>query len=407
MKMIQVSDKIWRIGINLDCVELFEGIWPVPYGVSVNSYLVKAEKTALIDLVIEDENAVHLYEEQLKLIGLSFEKIDYLILNHMEPDHTGYVAHLKKLNPNLTIICTQKAAALVAAFYKITDNIKIVKSGDSICLGECTLVFEETPNIHWPETMMTYCPEEKILFSCDAFGSFGAVAEDKMFDDQFNIEDIEFFYSECLRYYSNIVSSFSSFVLKGIEKLASLDVKIIAPSHGPIWRTHPEIIIKMYQEFASYLTEPATDHITVIWSSMYGNTAKMLEPVIKALEDKKAEYSIYKIPRDHASFVLADAWRSKGLIIGMPTYEYKMFPPMAHLLDIFDRSHVKNKKVFRFGSYGWSGGAQKQFDELTAKLNWDYLEPVEWQGAPNEEDYTKSYNQVCKLIDEISNLTKA
>ncbi len=405
MKITTMTDNIYRIGANLSTAELFEGIWPIPHGVSVNSYLIKDEKTALIDFVIDDDNSISEYESQLASIGVSFDTLDYVILNHMEPDHTGFLSELKARNPKAQIYCTQKAAALVTAFFKITEGITVVKEGDSLSLGSKTLTFFETPNIHWPETMMTYCNEDKILFSCDAFGSFGAVAEDKVFDDQMTFADMEFFKGECLRYYSNIVSSFSTFVLKGIEKLSALEIKTIAPSHGPIWRSHPEAIIKLYQEMASYLKNPATEHITVIWSSMYGNTAKMLEPVIKALEEKEASYSVYKIPRDHASFVLADAWKSRGLIIGMPTYEYKMFPPMAHILDIFDRSHVANKKVFRFGSFGWSGGAQKQFDELTAKLKWDYLEAVEWQGSPSEEDLTKGYEQTLALIDEIKNLT--
>lgn len=404
MKAAQISENVWRIGANLSSAELFEGIWPIPYGVSVNSYIVKGEKTALIDLVKDCDNAAGTYLEQLKEIGDGFDTIDYLILNHMEPDHTGYLAKVKEDNPDMKIYCTKKAAALVQAFYKITEDVIIVGSGDTLDLGGKTLVFEETPNIHWPETMMTYCPEDKILFSCDAFGSFGAVADDKVFDDQMNDEDMEFFRSESLRYYANIVSTFSGFVNKGIAKLSGLDIGCIAPSHGPVWRSNPEVIVKMYQEFASYLNGPAENHITIIWSSMYGNTASMLETVIQALEDKKVSYSIFKIPRDHVSFVLADVWKSRGLIIGMPTYEYKMFPPMAHAIDIFDRSHVKNKKVFRFGSYGWSGGAQKQFDEMTAKLKWDYLDPVEWQGAPEQEDKDKTYEQVCKLVEEISAL---
>lgn len=404
MKPAQISNKIWRIGANLSSAELFEGIWPIPHGVSVNSYIVKGEKTAMIDLVKDCDNAVGSFLDQMKETGDTFGTIDYLVINHMEPDHTGYLTKVKEENPNMKIYCTKKAAALVTAFYKITEDIVIVSSGDVLDLGGITLVFEETPNIHWPETMMTYCPEDKILFSCDAFGSFGKVDEDKVFDDQMTEADMAFFKEESLRYYSNIVSTFSNFVNKGIEKLSGLDIKIIAPAHGPVWRTHPETILKLYREYASYLEGPAEDHITVIWSSMYGNTASMLETVIQALEAKEANYSIFKIPRDETSFILADVWKSRGLIIGMPTYEYKMFPPMAHAIDIFDRSHVKNKKVFRFGSYGWSGGAQKQFDEMTAKLKWDYLKPVEWQGAPDQSDKDECYQQVVKLVEEIKAL---
>ncbi|MDD2297566.1 MAG: FprA family A-type flavoprotein, partial [Sphaerochaetaceae bacterium] len=174
MKPNMLASKVHRVYARIGDRDLFEGIWPIPHGVLLNSYVVQgSHSTALIDLVKDWEGAVDVIQGQLKSLNLSFEDIDYLVLNHMEPDHTGSLAELCKRNPKIKIICTKKAVPLVEAFYGVTEQVRAVVSGDSIDLGGKTLVFEETPNIHWPETMMTYLPEDKILFSCDGFGSFG------------------------------------------------------------------------------------------------------------------------------------------------------------------------------------------------------------------------------------------
>jgi len=244
--------------------------------------------------------------------------------------------------------------------------------------------------------MVTWEEESKILFSCDAFGSFGSVT-DHCFDDLLTPEEDAFFEKESLRYYANIVSTFSTFVKRAIDKLAGLEIRIVAPSHGVIWRKDPGRIIQRYQKYASYMDGPAEKEITLIWSSMYGNTEGLLDSVIRGVESEGVQLNIHRVPQEHASFVLASAWKSSGLIFGMPTYEYRMFPPMGYILDIFDRSHVNNKKVFRFGSYGWSGGAQKQFTDLTSNLKWDYLDPVEWQGAPGETEQKLAFERAAEL----------
>ena len=251
--------------------------------------------------------------------------------------------------------------------------------------------------------MMTYERHAGVLFSCDAFGSFGSV-RDAVFDDQLSNEEKGFFYDESLRYYANIVSTFSVFVERAIKKLSGLEINVVAPSHGIIFRKNPAEIIKRYQRFADYMNGPAEKEITVIWSSMYGNTEQLLEYVVKGIESKNVPITIHRVPQENASYVLASAWKSAGLVLGMPTYEYRMFPPMAHILDIFDRSHVMNKKVFRFGSFGWSGGAQKQLDELTKNLKWEFLNPVEFQGAPSEDDKKMAFQRGQELAEQVLKL---
>jgi len=322
----------------------------------------------------------------------------------MEPDHTGSLAALCKKNPRMKILCTKKAVPLVEAFYNISENVRAVGSGDSVDLGGKTLVFEETPNIHWPETMMTYIPEDKILFSCDAFGSFGQY--EHCFDDELTAEEWALLIPETERYYANIVSSFSQFVLRGIKKLEALDIAMVAPSHGIVWRKNPQQIIDLYKKLAEDMNGPAEDEVTFVWSSMYGNTAALVPLIKETLENEGLTVHVHEVPQEHVSFVLASAWRSSGLVIGMPTYEYKMFPPMYHVLDILERSHLNNRKVMRFGSFGWSGGAQKQFEPFVESLKWDCVGVIEYQGAPKESDQKQAIEVAKNLALSIKQWSK-
>lgn len=385
MEPNNIAPGIHRVFADIGDRDLFEGIWPLPHGVNINSYIVQGnDKLAFIDLVKDWEGALAKINDQLTSLGIKFSDVDYLILNHMEPDHTGSLAEMRKQNPRMEILCTKKAVPLVSSFYGVTDGVRAVGSGDSIDLGGKTLVFEETPNIHWPETMMTYAVEDKVLFSCDAFGSFGTY--EHAFDDELTPEEWDLLIPETRRYYSNIVSTFSMFVTKGIAKLASLDIKVIAPSHGIIWRTDPLRVINSYKDYARFMNDPDPGSVTIVYSSMYGNSAKLIPLIEQTLIDEGVNVDVYQVPQDHASFVLSSAWTSKGIVFAMPTYEYKMFPPMYHILDILERSHVNKRKVMRVGSYGWSGGAQKQFDPFIETLKWDCLGNVEYQGAPTEKD---------------------
>ena len=393
MKAVELSRNVFRVSADIGSRDLFEGIWPIPNGVSLNSYVVKGRvHTVLIDLVKDWEGAAAKIVEQMDGSdrGISLAEIDYLVLNHLEPDHTGWLREMHRLRPDVKVLCTKKGAALVQAFYGFSDNVQIVKNGDVLDLGDRTLVFYETPNIHWPETMMTYDTESKILFSCDAFGAFGQVGE-TIFDDQLSPERFAEMEYEMLRYYANIVSTFSQFVMRGIDKLSGLEIRMIAPSHGVIWRKDPGKVVDMYVKLASYMDGPAEPEITIVWSSMYGNTQQLLDSVVAGVESEGLKVHVHRVPQEHVSFVLASAWRSSGIIIGTPTYEYRMFPPMYAVLDVLERSHVKNRKAMRFGSYGWSGGANKQYDELTSLMKWDCLGVVEFQGAPTEEDKATAF----------------
>lgn len=415
MQAKKITDYIFALHADIQDARFFEGFWPIPHGVTLNSYIVQGEKTALIDLYRDWESAPEQMDSQLASIGLSADKIDYVILNHLEPDHTGFLREFHKINPHAEIISTAKGIALAEKFSKAGKDAKYraVKTGDSLDLGNgIILSFTEVPNVHWPETMVTYEAKSGTLFSCDAFGSYGKTG-DRIFDDEFTAEEHAHYERESLRYYANIVASFSSFVKQAVTKLAPLDIKVIAPSHGIVWRKNPAEIIKRYCDYAGYNTGGALKNkITVIWGSMYGNTKIGVDAVVRGIQraadalkaaGKEApECAILEIPSVDASFVLADAYESKGIVMAMPTYEYKMFPPAAFILNLFNRKHFTGKTALRIGSWGWIGGAKKEYDEAVAPLKWEHIEPFEWQGLPSEEDIALLEKRGEELVQAIT-----
>ncbi|HSV55907.1 MAG TPA: FprA family A-type flavoprotein, partial [Magnetospirillaceae bacterium] len=274
MKAHPIADSVYALHADIVSSDLFEGIWPIPHGVSLNSYVVKGRQTALIDLVRDWCGAPGVLEAELASIGVDIRKIDYLVLNHLEPDHSGWLGEFRKLNPGAEILSTSKGVELVKSFYHLTEGIRAVRSGDTLDLGGGrVLAFEDAPNVHWPETMVTWDPASGTLFSCDAFGSFGKLG-DRIFDDQFSTEEHEAFERETLRYYSNIVASFGVFVKRAVQKLSGLEIKVIAPSHGMVWRREPGRIVDRYMKYAGYLDGGREKEICVIWGSMYGNTRR-------------------------------------------------------------------------------------------------------------------------------------
>lgn len=396
----KIVDNVYRVSAKVGSRDLFEGIWPIPNGVMLNSYVIKGEnKNVLVDLVKDWDGAEDAIEKQMKDLDLEVKDIDVIVINHMEPDHTGALCTFVEKNPGVEFMCSAKAKPLIESFYGVTENITVVKDGDSLDVGGKTLQFYMTPNIHWPETMMTYVVEDGILFSCDAFGAFARF--DSAFDDELTEEESALLDTELERYYANIVSSFSTFTIRGISKVEHLPIHFVCPSHGIMWRKDPHKVINWYHKLATYMNGPREKEVTLVWSSMYGNTQALVESFIKGVESEGLKIHVMQVPQTHESFVLEKAWRSEGLIIGMPTYEYKMFPPMYAILDQMERSHIKGRKIIRFGSYGWSGGAAKQFMPFVENLKLDFMGEVEYPGAPTEDDKTKAYNLAVEMAKAI------
>lgn len=389
MKVVEIAAGIYRLAANLGTEVLFEGMWPLPSGASMNSYLVKGQQAAIIDGVGGWDGVPETLYAQLDQIGMKATDIRYAVVNHTEPDHTGWLTSFAALNPDFEVLVTAKGMELAKAFYDLDVPFRVIKSGDSIDLGDGKqLVFEEIPNVHWPDTMATFEPSTGTLLCCDAFGTFGAMDDDACCDDQLDEAHLQHYEREALRYYANIVARFSAAVLRAIDKVRKLDVRIIAPGHGPVWRRDPERVIRLYERLAAYAKGPARPLVTVIWGSMYGNTQKALNPLLEGLADEGVETAVFQVPQSHIGDILTSAWESTGIALAMPTYEYQMFPPMAAIIDELGRKQVKGKLALRTGSFGWSGGAQRELDDILArqKMNWSFLEPVEFRGAPRAEE---------------------
>lgn len=401
MRKLKIADGIHMLTMNVEDI-LFEGIWEIANGVTLNSYIVQGEETAIIDGVIGWDGVPETLYKNLEEIGVDPQNIDYLIVNHMEPDHSGWISNFRKIKEDFTVICTDKAAKMVTSFYG-EDKIKIVKEGDTLDLGKGkVLSFHPVPNVHWPDTMYTFERDTKTLFSCDMFGAFGRMS-DHCFDDEMTPEEVDFFEFEGLRYYSNVMTTFTPSLRKAVEKAKELEVSIIAPGHGPVYRKNPQKIIDDYLRFSQYAEGAGKNEVAILWGSMYGNTAKAVDYAESLLKREGIKYTKLEMPLESESEMVATVFKSAGIIIGAPTYEYKLFPPVAAALSEVGRKRISGKTAFRFGSYGWSGGAEKELSEIIERSNmkWDFIESVEFEGAPKEEDLIKIEAKVLELVQKM------
>jgi flavorubredoxin len=361
-----VEDVHW-IGVNDRRTRLFEAIWPIPQGISYNSYLIMDEKVALIDAV--KDLSVEGYLQKLSRALGPQRQVDYLVINHLEPDHSGAVPLLRQMFPRMQVVGNSKTAEFVRALHGIED-VHVVKDGDTLPLGRRTLRFFLTPMVHWPETMMTYEAADGILFSGDAFGGFGAL-EGGIFDDEVDRDGLE---EEFLRYFSNIIGKYSSMVQKAIGKVANLEIRIVAATHGPIWRTDPRHIIGLYDRWSRLEAQPG---VVVAFASMYGATEQMAEAVERGLAEGGVKaIRTYNVSDSHVSYIIRDIWRYRGLILGSPTYDTAVFPLMESLLRLLAGKRLSRRAVGVFGSYGWSGGAVKGLRQFVDDNQLELIEPV-------------------------------
>jgi flavorubredoxin len=373
-------------------------LWPITQeGVSYNAYLINDEKKAIVDLAKAFKTDA--FFDQIDQIT-EISRLDYVIVNHMEPDHSGILRILRRMAPQVTILGTEKTQAMLEAFYGITEGVQVVQDGETLPLGKHTLKFVHTPFVHWPETMMTYEVSERILFSCDAFGSYGAL-HGGIFDDE--CTDPGFYEREALRYYVNIVATFSRPVLRAIGKLTDVPVSIIAPSHGLVWRENPQHIVELYKQWAEYATGPTEPGITFLYGSMYGNTERMMNAVAQGISQEGVPLTIFDVARTHVSYIMPSLWTQRGVMIGAPTYEGSLFPPMTQVLEMAATKRIHNKQVARFGSYGWSGGAQRHLEQLIEPLKWELVDSFEFQGGSTDDDLRHGEElgaQFARLIKE-------
>lgn len=393
---VHLSDDIYYVGVNDRRTELFENIWPLPRGVAYNSYLINDEKVALIDTI--EIGQVEKFLKKIHAI-IGDKTIDYLIINHMEPDHAGAVSIIRELYPQIRIVGNKKTLPMVEGFFGINDNIIEVKEGDELDLGKHRLQFYMAPMVHWPETMVTYEASRKILFSADAFGSFGTL-DGGIFDDEM---DFSYFADEMRRYYSNIVGKYGSPVQKALEKLKGLSVSTIASAHGPVIRSHINEVIDLYDRWSRFDTD---EGVVIAFASMYGNTEEMVEVTARALaEEGIKEIRIYDVSQTHSSFIISDIFKYKGVVLASPTYNSKLHPNMEALVNKLLHMGVKNHYLGILGSFTWAGTATKQLKEFGESLNWEIVgQPVEEKHALKKQKYDEcrilGKNLAEKLISE-------
>ena len=378
MSITNFAPGVHYVGVNDRTTELFEELWMIPLGVTYNSYLIVGnEKTALIDTVAEGFYLE--LEANIKAV-LGDRRLDYIVVNHMEQDHSGSIELLKKEYPEVTIVGNAKTADMLNGFYGINQGVHIVKDGDSLDLGGKTLTFYMTPMLHWPETMMTYLTQEGVLFSGDAFGCFGALAG-AVVDSDLNPG---MYWMEMYRYYAAIVAKYGISVKNAMKKLAALDLQYIASTHGPVWHDNLQRVVGIYADLAEWKTEKG---VVVAYASMHGNTAKAAELVARRLAEKGVKNVVLQnLSNNDISYVLMNMARYNGIIIGGTTYNAEINPRVALLLRALKGSNTQNRIVGCFGCYSWAPGVTKKMMAALDGLKVTTLEPVEFKQSVGADD---------------------
>lgn len=393
--MKKLSEKIRYIGVNDNDKILFEGLWPLPFGVTYNSYLIVDEKVALVDTV-EAEFSDEFMENIRQEIG--DRPIDYMIVNHMEPDHSSSLSVIKERYPDIRIICTATAVNMIKGYYGITDGVEPVKDGETLSLGESTLSFHTTPMVHWPETMMTYFVEEKTLFSGDAFGSFGAVSGGILDVDSSLYgwlgeagSCFEAFKDEMTRYYSNIVGKYGQQVQNAFKKLSSLEIGRICSTHGPVWESQAGEVVALYDKLSRYEAERG---VCIVFGSMYGNTANAALSLAAELAKKGIPYAIHDLCSEDVSFAYRDLFKYDTLAVGAPTYNNDIFPPVYSFMYGVCSRLVKNRRFVAFGSYTWAGASVRLLNEMAKKQAFELLS----EGLPFAQGFSREKCDMKALV---------
>lgn len=364
--MQKLTDNIYYIGVNDRTTALFEGLWPLPAGVSYNSYLIDDEKTAVIDCV-----GPEFFEEHLANMRsvLGNRTVDYIVVNHMEPDHSGALALFRQFYPQARIVGNKKTISMLEGYYGIDGADCIaVADGTTLELGRHTLSFHLVPMVHWPETMVTYDSTSGTVFSGDAFGCFGALNGTALDTGT----DIEPYFPEMRRYYSNIVGKYGTPVQNALKKLAAINIKMICPTHGPVWTEAAGRVIAEYDRMSRYETEEGA---VVVYASMYGNTRQMAEEVARGLSEAGIrKIVVHDAARTPLSFILSDIFTYKGLAIGATTYNGDVNPAVKAVLEAVKLREVKHRAMAAFGSFTWAGKAAKTISDFADNMG--YTQPA-------------------------------
>ncbi|WP_138373248.1 MULTISPECIES: FprA family A-type flavoprotein [Oscillospiraceae] len=368
----KVTDGIHWVGANDRRIAKFENMFPVPRGVSYNSYVILDEKTALMDTA--DSSVAERFMENVEAV-LDGRTLDYLVVQHMEPDHCANIAAIIEKYPEVTVVGNAKTMQMIGQFYSGTkaENTLLVKEGDKLSLGEHELNFVTAPMVHWPEVMVTYESKEKILFSADAFGTFGAL-NGTLFDDEIFFDAV--WMEDARRYYTNIVGKYGPQVQALLKKAAGLDIAMICPLHGPVWRNDLELLLEKYDQWSRY--EAEEDGVLIVYGSMYGNTENAAEVLAAEIaEQGMKNIKMYDASVTDCSYLIAEAFRYNRIVVAAPTYNAGLFAPIEHFLNDMKALNVQNKKIALLENGTWAPMAGKHMRAIVESMkNMEIVEPV-------------------------------
>ena len=359
----KVTDDLYWIGGSDRRLALFENVYPIPRGVSYNSYVLLDEKTVLLDTV--DASISGLFFENLEYV-LDGRTLDYLIVNHMEPDHCAIIGDVVRRYPDVKLVCNAKTVPMLKQFFDfpVEDRTVIVKEMDTLCTGKHTFAFVMAPMVHWPEAMVSYDTVDKILFSADGFGTFGAI-NGNLFADEVNFE--RDWLDDARRYFINIVGKYGVQVQNLLKKAATLEIKMICPLHGPIWRENLGWFIEKYDTWSSY--KPEDQAVMIAYASIYGNTENAAEILASKLADKGVKnIAMYDVSVTDPSVIVSESFRCSHLVFAAPSYNGGIFTKMETVLSELKAHSLQNRTVAIMENGTWAPVAGKQMREIFAGM---------------------------------------
>lgn len=367
----KVNEDLYWIGASDRRLALFENIYPIPRGVSYNSYVILDEQTVLLDTV--DKSVSGQFFENLEHV-LGNRPLDYMIVNHMEPDHCAIVEEVVRRFPEVKVVGNAKTFNMMKQFFTfdVDAHAVVIKEGDTISTGKHTLAFAMIPMVHWPEAMVTYDAYDKVLFSADAFGTFGAL-NGNVFADEVNFK--EEWLDDARRYLVNIVGKYGGPVQTTLKKAAGLDISIICPLHGPIWRSNLGYILDKYNTWSSY--EPEEKAVMIAYASMYGNTENLANVLAAKLAEAGIHnIAVYDVSNTHVSTLISEAFRCSHIVLAAPTYNGNVYPVMENFLNDMKALAVQKRTVAVLDNGTWAATAGKQMaDKITEMKDMKIIEP--------------------------------
>ena len=392
----KVTNDLYWVGGSDRRLELFENLFPIPRGVSYNSYLLLDEKTVLFDTV--DNSIGRQFLDNITAL-LNGRTLDYLVVNHMEPDHCSMIADLMLRYPDMQIIGNAKTFPMIRQFYALDPEGKTiaVKEGDTFSSGTHTFRFLMAPMVHWPEVMLTYDETDKVLFSADAFGTFGAL-NGAIFNDEMDFD--RDWLDDARRYYTNIVGKYGMQVQNVLKKASALDIRIICPLHGPIWRNNLAYLLEKYDIWSSY--RPEVKGVMIAYASMYGNTENLANVLACKLADAGiTNLTIHDVSRSDVSELIADSFKYSHIVLASPTYNGGVYPAMSNLLEDMNALGIKNRTVAVLGNGTWAPTSAKLMEARLAEMKGMTLLTENFTvKSALQDDQLEDLDELCAKITE-------